>query len=316
MTLKKKEDGEEEKNDYNRYRSRKIKNAITVKSELRNILGDFLRNHDFIEISPVIISSETDPLQHSTEKAGFEYYDGKYILTQSMILHKQIAMLSFNKIFTFSPNVRLEPRGLIDSGRHLVEFSQLDLEISKISREELIKFGEKLLIHTLSKAKERCQKELDYFERKLNIPDPHFDKITYQSAYKKYGKGFDETLSQQKEEPFWLVDFPSDDREFYDREDPSRPGILKDMDLIYPEGYGEALSGGEREFKPDRIKKRLKEQDLNLKDFQEYLKFAEKGLSPSGGFGLGLERLTRFVCGLDDIKDTVLFPKRPGKISL
>lgn len=306
--------GKEER--YKRYSDKDVKKAVKVKSRLRKILGDILREKGFVEISPVVISPETDPLYHATGTAEFEYYEGKYQLTRSMILHKQIAMLSFDKIFTFSPNVRLEPVELIDTGKHLVEFTQLDLEIAGYSREDLIELGEELLLQTVSRIKKVCEKELDHFERDLNVPQKSLERVRYHHAYSEYGRIFEEVLSQEKEEPFWLIDIPSDDREFYDREDPSRPGILRDMDLIYPEGYGEALSGGEREHEKERIEKRLEEQGLDPKNFQRYLGFAEKGLPPSAGFGLGLERLTRFVCGLDEVKDTVLFPKVPGKISL
>lgn len=305
-----------EKGHLERFQDEELTCAVKVKSWLKKILGDFLRDNNFVEISPVIISPETDPLYHATGKAEFEYYDDKYQLTRSMILHKQISMLCFDKIFAFSPNVRLEPVELVDTGKHLVEFSQLDLEVSGASREDILEFGEELVTHTLSEIKEICRDELDFFQRDLKVPERPFERIKYHHAYSQYGRIFEEVLSQKKEKPFWLIDIPSEDREFYDREDSSRPGILRDMDLIYPEGYGEALSGGEREYEPDRIRKRIEEQELDINDFQKYLGFAEEGLPASAGFGLGLERLTRFVCGLDDIKDTVLFPKKPGKVTL
>ena len=85
------------------------------------------------------------------------------------------------------------------------------------------------------------------------------------------------------------------------------------MDLIYPEGYGEALSGGEREYKIKRIKKRMKIKGKRYSDFKEYLEIAKKGLPKSAGFGIGIERLTRYICGLKKIEETSLFPKIPGK---
>ena len=102
-------------------------------------------------------------------------------------------------------------------------------------------------------------------------------------------------------------------REFYDKEHDDKKGYLADMDLIYPEGYGEALSGGEREFELDRIKRRMKIKGKRYKDFKAYLDCAKKGLPKSAGFGIGIERLTRFICGLDKIEEASLFPKIPGK---
>ncbi len=301
---------------YDRYSEERLKNAINVKSCIREAMGNYLRNNGFTEISPVIISPETDPLHHSTGKAGFEYYKGRYQLTKSMILHKQISLLALDKVFVFSPNVRLEPVELADTGKHLVEFTQLDLEVAGATRDDILTIVEELVTHVLNHVKDKCKEELDYFDRELNIPKPPFEKIKYHHAYNKYGRIFEEVLSHEKQQPFWIIDFPSDEREFYDREDPSRPGILMDMDLIYPEGFGEALSGGEREFDPKRIVGRMNEQELELEEFKLYLEFAEKGLPSSAGFGIGLERMTRFVCGLNDIKDTCLFPKMPGTIGL
>lgn len=95
-----------------------------------------------------------------------------------------------------------------------------------------------------------------------------------------------------------------------------KPGILKDMDLIYPEGYGEALSGGEREFEYEKIKKRIGQKKIDLKAYEIYLDFARKGLFPSAGFGIGVERLTRFILGLSQIQETRFFAKLPGVLSL
>ena len=85
------------------------------------------------------------------------------------------------------------------------------------------------------------------------------------------------------------------------------------MDLIYPEGYGEALSGGEREYEFKRIKTRLHQKGQTLEQFKDYISLVKQGLPPSAGFGIGIERLTRFICGLQTIEEASLFPKIPGK---
>jgi asparaginyl-tRNA synthetase len=85
------------------------------------------------------------------------------------------------------------------------------------------------------------------------------------------------------------------------------------MDLIYPEGYGEAVSGGERENEYERIKYRIHKKGQTYAQFKNYLKCAKEGLPPSAGFGIGIERLTRYICGLERIEEASLFPKIPGK---
>jgi len=84
------------------------------------------------------------------------------------------------------------------------------------------------------------------------------------------------------------------------------------MDLVYPEGFGEALSGGEREVEYDLILDRLARDGLSRESFSLYLDYAERGLPRCAGFGIGIERLTRYVCGLDRIEDARLFAKLPG----
>jgi asparaginyl-tRNA synthetase len=120
-------------------------------------------------------------------------------------------------------------------------------------------------------------------------------------------------ISKTSTEPVWIIDIPLAKREFYDREDPKNPGYLRDMDLLYPEGFGEALSGGEREYKYDRILRRIDQKGQRHSLFKEYLFLARKDLPPSAGFGIGIERLTRYICGLQRIEETSLFPKIPGK---
>ena len=293
-----------------------LRHTLKIQSEILKAAGDYLRQEGFIEILPVIMSPVTDPLRHATGKAEVEYYNDRYQLTRSMILHKQIALLAQDRIFAFSPNIRLEPVELADSGRHLAEFTQLDLEVKGANRENVITVGEGLLIHILSEVKERCAKELGFLGRDLRVPPSPFKRITYGEAYSLYGGSFEVVISQQSQDPVWITDMAIEAREFYDREDPERPGTLVDMDLLYPEGFGEALSGGEREHVYERITKRIERAGLDPEDFGLYLEFAKRGLSSSAGFGIGMERLTRFACGLKRIEEAALFPKVPGRLSL
>ena len=293
--------------------SRKVQAVLKIQSEIRRILADHLRSKFFIEISPVILSPITDPLNHPTSPQNVICYGKQYHLTQSMIFHKQLAMRSLEKIFVFSPNIRTEPLDRRNTKRHLFEFTQLDLEVRNASREDMIKLCEELLIDVIKRVRKDCKKELKILDRTLRIPKTPFIKIKYEDAYKQYGNDFETKISKTHQEPVWIVDIPLKNREFYDREDPKKPGILRDMDLIYPEGYGEALSGGEREYQYERIKQRILKKGQKLSQFKEYLTLAKDDLPPSAGFGIGIERLTRYICGLKRIEETTLFPKTPGE---
>lgn len=301
---------------YQRMSSPSLARALTVQSEVMRAVGNLLRERDFVEILPVIISPVTDPLRHATGKAEVEHYDHRYQLTRSMIFHKQIALVAHDRIFAFSPNIRLEPIELADTGRHLVEFTQLDLEMKGATREEVMDLGEDLVIHVLEQVRERCPQEMQFFKRDLAVPRKPFERITYRESRERYGADFEAVISQQHDEPIWIIDMALDAREFYDREDLERPGTLVDMDLVYPEGFGEALSGGEREHTYERARERIEAMGLDPEEFELYLAFTKRGLPASAGFGIGIERLTRFVCGLRAIEDVALFPKTPGTLSL
>lgn len=294
----------------------KLSSVLKVQSEIRKSLGDFLRSEGFVEIPPVIVSVITDPLRHATGKAEVEYYGHRYQLTRSMIFHKQLAVMACDKIFAFSPNIRLEPIELADTGRHLIEFTQLDLEVKNGTRDDVMRLAENMIIYVLKTIAHNCSKELETIGRKLSVPSAPFERIAYKDAYERYMGDFEIILSQQHKDPFWIVDIPIGTREFYDKEDETRKGILKDMDLIYPEGYGEALSGGEREYEFKRVAYRIGRSGVNLEDFDWYLEFVKLGISPSAGFGIGIERMTRYICGLKRIEDTVPFPKTPGQLGI
>lgn len=298
------------------WQSKRLVEAVKVQSEILRQSRDFLRERGFIEILPVVISPITDPLADYRVRGEIECYGLKYQITKSMIFHKQISLLSFPRIFSISPNVRIESAERRTTGKHLIEFVQLDLEMRGASREDAMSLGEDLLTHVIRKVKAECATALAYFQRELSLPEPPFERISYEQAVKTYGPDYEDALSANARGPAWLLDLPIEHREFYDREAPERPGVLIDMDLIYPEGFGEALSGGEREYQTERIVKRIERKGIDPKIYEIYLQFARKGLPPSAGFGIGIERLTRYICGLRRIDETRLFAKLPGVLGL
>lgn len=119
-------------------------------------------------------------------------------------------------------------------------------------------------------------------------------------------------ISYIHEEPFFICDYPKGARGFYDREYSHKSGLLMDFDLLYPEGYGEAVSGAAREFEYEKVLSRMKESGEHSKAYSWYLDFLKKHGRPTAGFGIGLERLTRFICGLPSVYLSIPAPKMPG----
>lgn len=288
--------------------------VLTIGSEILRSAGAFLRERGFLEILPVLLSPITDPLRHETYDGRVDFYGRPFQLTKSMIFHKQLALRTLPRIFCFSPNVRMEPADRAVHGRYLAEFVQLDLEMRDAGREDVLALGEGLLVAVTESVNAACARQLSVLERTLPVPRRPFARRAYADAALEFGEPFDTALSESADEPVWVVDFPRRIREFYDREDPDRPNVLLDMDLIYPHGYGEALSGGEREHVYARIADRLSRDAIPTAKFERYLDEARQGLPRSAGFGIGIERLTRYIAGLDRIEDARLFPKTPGNV--
>ena len=289
--------------------------VLKIKSDIVHAAGHYLREEGFVEILPVLLSPITDPLHHETYGGAVDYYGTPFHLTKSMILHKQIALRTIPRVFCFSPNVRMEPAERAHLGRYLAEFVQLDLEVRDATRDDVIAVGEGRLVRVLSEVTERCERELEMLGRALRTPAQPFARVSFDDAAARHGESFDDALSATLDAPTWVLDFPRRVREFYDREDPKRPDVLIDMDLMYPEGYGEALSGGEREFEYAQILDRLDRDGIPREQYAIYLDYAKEGLPRSAGFGIGVERLTRFVAGLDRVEDARLFAKAPGDTS-
>jgi asparaginyl-tRNA synthetase len=173
-----------------------------------------------------------------------------------------------------------------------------------------------------------CSEELSLLGRELRAPSTPFERVSHGEAVEILrSEGFDldpgqeipweaeERLSRMHGEPLWIYDYPMTARGFYDLEDPERPGILRDFDLIYPEGFGEAISGGEREYRYERVVARIRANGESPEAYGWYLDMLREGIGPSAGFGIGIERLTRYICGLENIWEAVPFPKVPGVVS-
>jgi len=303
--------------DYHtRLSSKELKIAMKVNTHVRRYLGDYLFKEGFTEIPPVILSPMTDPLNHPTLDPVFSCYGHRYQLTKSMIFHKQLALINQPKIFCFSPNLRFEPPESAQSGRHLFEFTQLDIEIKDATREDAMELMEGMYTGLMAYCKSELVEELNELNRYLKVPKSPFKKVEYLDAMEMYGEKFESKLSADAQEPLWIIDIPLLDREFYDFEDPEKEGILRDMDLIYPEGFGEASSGGEREYEYERIVERIHKKEQDVNDFEILLEMASKGLHASAGFGIGIERLVRYICGFSRIDEAALFPKIPGQLCI
>lgn len=299
---------------------------------LSQAVTDLLRRHlgrnGFIEFLAPVISSVTDPGLRGAERLPVSLYSHKAYVTSSMVFHKQVLATAFERIYAFAPNVRLEPVANADSGRHLIEFCQLDLEEAGATFEDSIALAEKMLCEVISEVMGRCGPLLRVLGRQLCVPKTPFVRLSYGEVLSisesmgvpvRWGEEIpqmaESLVSSKVGGFFWITGYPKTCRSFYYRESGDGEAV-RSMDLIFPEGYGEAISGGEREYRPDAIRRRILESGLDAADFGEFLTMAESGLRPTSGFGIGIERLVRFISGERDISRVRPFPKTPGCVRM
>ncbi len=311
-----------------RYRSIRTPRAraiLQIQHRLSQAIRSFLDTEGFTEILAPIIGPVTDPGIRGAEAIPVTFYGRDYVLMTSMILYKQMAVTSFPRVYSFSPNIRLESEKSSGTGRHLAEFYQVDLEMAYSKCADLMTFGDRLLFEVIKSVRRDCAPQLELLGRTLPLPPSSLQRITYEEAIEiLHSEGFrpDPTqeipwqaeyyLSSMFTSPFWITDYPISTRGFYYLRDPEHPTTLFSMDLLLPEGYGEIVSGGEREYTLKGVTQRMRETGEDPAKYNWYLDMLQEGIHPSAGFGIGLERLTRYICGVDHIWECSPFPKVPG----
>ncbi|MFJ3904462.1 asparagine synthetase A [Streptomyces sp. NPDC090025] len=306
--------------------------ALRVQQQLLAGAREYLTGEGFAEMMPPIIGPVTDPGIRGSKQVDLDFYGHKYKLMTSAILYKQASLLAFDKIFCIAPNVRMEPLETANTSRHLAEFHQIDVEMAGASRDQITGVVEALVRHSVGRAIAELPAEFELLGRDTSVFQKllteafgrrtHADAVAElrsgghpQSADAEIDWQGEVIVSENADRPFFLTDYPKGSRGFYDRESAEQPGVLRNFDLIAPEGYGELCSGSEREFDYGRIVTRMRETGENPAKYGWYLKMVREGIPGSAGFGIGVERFTRYVTGLDAAWQANAFPKLPGRVS-
>ncbi len=272
----------------------------------------FFHDEGFIQLLPVVLGRSTDPLgpdpgSSVLRTTEIDYLGQRFYLMNSMILHKQVAVRDVGMVWILSPNVRLERPERATSGKHLFEFTQADFEIPDAHGADVRALMERYFLRLGRKLRDNPAFST------LRVEPPRFTPpwpvYTTHELEAQYGPAWEGPASEAHDQPFWAI---CHRREFYDREDPADPGHFLNYDLIYPLGYGEALSGAEREWETERIQRRIAHDGLPPAVYRAYLDIAQD-LKPSAGAGFGIERLVRFLVRAPHVGDVQLFRRVPGE---
>jgi len=276
---------------------------------------DLLVGKGFYWFLPVILAKSTDPLWPDTDasmekRVELEIYGQRVRTMQSMIVHKRVLVsLCHEKLFILSPNIRIETRERSSTGKHLYEFTQLDLEVAYARSEDIFKLFEEIVAESISYVKEYFEEDLQVLGRRIEIPRLPFETFRRREVEDTYGQDWERRISEKSENPFWVVGFP---REFYDFEDEAS-GEWRNYDLFLPEGYGEVVSGGEREYEHGRLLRKMERDGIRKEEYGLLLELAAQGrLKPSAGAGLGIERFVGYLCGVRHVAEAQPFPRVPG----
>lgn len=297
-----------------------------VRDTIIHATYDWMRDHDFIKIDAPIFTPSA--CEGTTDLYEVEHVNGeKMYLSQSGQLYIEAAIAAHGRVFDFGPVFRAEKS---KTRRHLNEFRMMDAEMAFCDQEKNMQYQEQLIFHIIQEVLSKHKKELEILERDtkpleaIQIPfvrmthDQWIDDLKAKGFEAQHGEDIGSDIEMQYmekvEQPVFVTHFPLEIKAFYTKEDPSMPGYGLCADLLAPEGCGEVIGGAQRIDDHEILRAKIKEHGLKEEDFDWYLDLRKYGSTPHAGFGYGLERLVRWMCGLHHIRETIPFPRYANRI--
>ncbi len=307
-------------------RSARQNAILRIRAEITRALCDYLDDQGFIRVDAPILTPAA--CEGTTTLFELEYFDlGKAYLTQSGQLYNEAAAMAFGKVYCFGPTFRAEKS---KTRKHLNEFWMLEPEWAYADLDDVIRLAEGAITAAVRRVLERRARELEVLERdtsKLEAVEPPFPRITHAEAVAMlreagyeiddkddFGAPHEEFLGDRFGKPVVVTHWPRETKAFYMKRAPEDPSLVLGADIIATEGYGEIVGGSQREEDLDVLRERIREEGLPEDVFEWYLDLRRYGSVPHGGFGLGLERLVAWICGVDHVRQCIPFPRTINKI--
>lgn len=294
---------------------------LKVRHEVVNAVRDFFNSEGFILADTPIFTPAA--CEGTTTLFPVQYFDDTTAyLTQSGQLYNEANAMALGKVYCFGPTFRAEKS---KTRRHLTEFWMVEPEMAYADLNDVINLAERLVTNVVARVLDKRAAELKFLERdttKLEAVKTPFPRMTYDDAAKllvekglpfQHGTdlgGTDETvLSQQFDAPLCVTHYPAAVKAFYMKSDPQQPDKALCVDVLAPEGYGEIIGGGQRLDDLDILIQRIKDHELPQQAFEWYLDLRRYGTVPHGGFGMGIERVVTWICGLEHLRETIPYPR-------
>jgi len=301
-------------------RNQKTASIFKIRHHVLASLRKTLSEKKFIEITtPKIIGSASEG---GANLFSLDYFGKQAYLAQSPQLYKEQMTIGLERVFEIASFYRAEKS---HTGRHLSEFTSVDIEAAFMNYTDVMNVLEDLVVDTFKYVSENCKKELEIIGNKTITPDHPFEKITYSQALDElkekdvkleFGDDLLDShlriLGESHPSFYFLTDWPIKLKPFYIAEKQDNVELSESFDLQC--GYLELSSGGSRLHNPEKIKARLKEQNLDPSKFSEHLQAFDWGMPPHAGWGLGLERLLTIILGIDNVREVILYPRDPERL--
>jgi asparaginyl-tRNA synthetase len=308
-------------------RSKRQHAILKVRHTVVKAVRDFLDQDGFTLCDAPIFTPAA--CEGTTTLFEVDYFDGqKAYLTQSGQLYNEATAAAFGKVYCFGPTFRAEKS---KTRRHLTEFWMVEPEMTFATLDDVLNLAERFLSYIADRVLTQRAEELKTLERdvkKLEAIVPPFPRLHYDDAVKMLHAGHDagemETrfewggdfgapdesyLSSKYDKPLMVHHYPAAVKAFYMARDPERDELALGVDVLAPEGYGEVIGGGERATSLEFLEAQIAAHELPKEAFEWYLDLRRYGSVPHAGFGMGIERCTAWMCGIEHVRETIPFPR-------
>lgn len=289
-------------------------------------LQEYFNGQGYIELDTPIFTPTS--CEGTTDLFEVNYFDRKAYLTQNGQLYLEAMCMAFGRVYDLCPNFRAEKS---KTRKHLTEFWSLNPEIAFIEHGESLKIQEACLKHVVKYVLEHGKEELALLERDLSelqsVVDKPFMHYEYGDAIaelKKRGSDIEyghdlgaddeELLTKDSDVPIIIKNWPKAIKPFYMKGHPTNPELVLNADVLASRGFGEIIGGSQREDDYQTILNNIKAAGLPVETFEWYLDLRRYGSVPHCGFGIGIERTTRWIAGIHHIRETIPFPRMLNRL--
>jgi asparaginyl-tRNA synthetase len=293
---------------------------LKIRATIVRAIRDFLDSEGFILFDTPVFTPAA--CEGTTTLFETDYFEERAFLTQSGQLYAEAGAMALGRVYSFGPTFRSEKS---KTRRHLTEFWMVEPEAAFFDLDMDMDLAEHLVMSIVSAVLEKNRSELELLERdtgpleKITLP---FPRITYDEAIdilqknnfpvargEDFGGDEETVISNSFDSPVMIHRYPAAVKAFYMKNDPERPDVVLNIDMIAPEGYGEIIGGGQREDDYQALLHKIQAQGLDTGPLQWYLDLRKYGSVPHAGFGLGVERTVSWICGLKHVRETIPFPR-------